>query len=427
VTSAHLHHDLHYWNLWRDIFGEVGEVSWVCCHDLGSHLLDHRGVRTRIGLRIPGETKYFGDAGRYSPGVARPEGLVDRHAQVRDALTPKPGEVWLVAAGFLGKIYCDDIRQRGGIALDIGSLADYWMGYVTRSYGLGRALHTNLTNTLVQGTGIAPPQDRARLLGPPGPVRSTRSGRYNIGLAEALELPRGRRSLLEVIGHPRCASGYMAGVFARHGVEIGHERLLRDGISSWMNVVRDAQVPYGDSASLGHDYVLTVIHARDPAQAIASIILENGVEASFDFRRQHILRETGDDIAAYPSAVARAVASYVGWYEIALRRPCARLIRVEEAEREVPRFLREEEAALSAWRSEPHVAPVRAASPSNLAFDEEEDEDDEALRLNTSVRKFSMPKPCLLPEHYASLDEDLTRRFRAVLVRLGYSSPLAAG
>ena len=42
------------------------------------------------------------------------------------------GEVFLVAAGFLGKIYCNIIKEQGGIALDIGSAADYWLNYNTR-------------------------------------------------------------------------------------------------------------------------------------------------------------------------------------------------------------------------------------------------------------------------------------------------------
>ena len=44
------------------------------------------------------------------------------------------GEVFLVGAGFLGKIYCQTIKNLGGIALDIGSAADYWMGYQTRPF-----------------------------------------------------------------------------------------------------------------------------------------------------------------------------------------------------------------------------------------------------------------------------------------------------
>ena len=46
---------------------------------------------------------------------------------------PHIGAVFLVAAGLPGKIYCNVIRQRGGIAIDIGSVADAWMGLQTRA------------------------------------------------------------------------------------------------------------------------------------------------------------------------------------------------------------------------------------------------------------------------------------------------------
>jgi hypothetical protein len=44
---------------------------------------------------------------------------------------PHQGAVYLVAAGILSKAYCTTIKERGGIAIDIGSTADIWMG--TRS------------------------------------------------------------------------------------------------------------------------------------------------------------------------------------------------------------------------------------------------------------------------------------------------------
>ena len=57
----------------------------------------------------------------------------DAHRRILGALDPpRPGAVYLVAAGLLGKIYCGRIRELGGIALDVGSIADAWMGYNTR-------------------------------------------------------------------------------------------------------------------------------------------------------------------------------------------------------------------------------------------------------------------------------------------------------
>jgi len=44
------------------------------------------------------------------------------------------GKIFLVGAGGLGKIYCLWIKQRGGIAMDIGALFDAWAGLYTRPY-----------------------------------------------------------------------------------------------------------------------------------------------------------------------------------------------------------------------------------------------------------------------------------------------------
>lgn len=58
---------------------------------------------------------------------------------------PRPGAVFLVAGGLLGKIYCDRIKQLGGIAFDIGAVVDAWMGHNTR----GIVLNLSMRNRLV--------------------------------------------------------------------------------------------------------------------------------------------------------------------------------------------------------------------------------------------------------------------------------------
>jgi hypothetical protein len=78
---------------------------------------------------VPGETRL--------PEVAQVRGAMphfpDRYRQIMtDLRVPRPGAVYLVAAGLLGKIYCQRIRQLGGIAIDVGSVADAWMGFGTR-------------------------------------------------------------------------------------------------------------------------------------------------------------------------------------------------------------------------------------------------------------------------------------------------------
>jgi hypothetical protein len=41
---------------------------------------------------------------------------------------PFRGALFLVAAGHLGKYYCSEIKRRGGIGIDIGSVMDGWLG-----------------------------------------------------------------------------------------------------------------------------------------------------------------------------------------------------------------------------------------------------------------------------------------------------------
>ena len=43
-----------------------------------------------------------------------------------------PEGLFLVAGGVFGKIYCHEIKKAGGVALDMGSVADQWVGLQTR-------------------------------------------------------------------------------------------------------------------------------------------------------------------------------------------------------------------------------------------------------------------------------------------------------
>ena len=97
--------------------------------DLADRLRRHLNIGAVAPYDLPGETRLSGvaealDRDPHFPGVFE---------QVLDRLSvPRPGAVFLVAGGLLGKIYCDRIRELGGIALDIGALADAWVGKNTR-------------------------------------------------------------------------------------------------------------------------------------------------------------------------------------------------------------------------------------------------------------------------------------------------------
>lgn len=417
-TSMHYPNDFHKWNIWPELLGSASSVSYISCHDLRLYLRETFGLKVDHAVVIPGEKQYsalFSDGGAE---VLRSDTLLDRHQTVCDEIQPAPGGVYLVAAGFLGKIYCDLVRERGGVAIDIGSLADYWMGFSTRRYRLEQLTRAALPNLLIKNHPLRGVEHKERILGVPAVVRSSGDCRYNIGDAIDEAFVRNamrEKRLLRVIGHPRCASAYMATIFMEQGVEIGHEKLLADGISSWMCAADDLRVPFGDAASYEIDFAHTVSHVRDPRDALPSILLENGIPMSFNFRRLHLLRAFDVDLARFGTAIERAVASLVYWYEMIERRQPARFFRVETAGDEIAEFVRTlgRDRPISALRSNeasPHGSGRLKGTP-------------ESLRVNNSLRKFGRPTQAIASELFASLDPYLKDALAGYCDRYVYPYP----
>jgi hypothetical protein len=44
------------------------------------------------------------------------------------------GRMVIVGAGYAGKVIVHEAKKRGAVALDLGSVLDYWIGASTRSY-----------------------------------------------------------------------------------------------------------------------------------------------------------------------------------------------------------------------------------------------------------------------------------------------------
>lgn len=88
---------------------------------------------------------------------------------------------------------------------------------------------------------------------------------------------------LLIIGHPRSGTGYMSRLMSSFGLNVGHEKLKKNGISSWMLAV-DEVPPYGDGtkfSDVAFDKIIRVV--RHPILVISSSI-ETETKESFDFR-----------------------------------------------------------------------------------------------------------------------------------------------
>jgi hypothetical protein len=130
-TSANIHHDLELWGLYDLIFSYLNTCSIISCHaELSAYVKNRFGVHVRELYRIPPAYRFSETFNQEAiDEVHYPEIF---HQTLEKLEVDQPGEVFLVSAGFLGKIYCARIKELGGIALDIGSRADYWLDYETR-------------------------------------------------------------------------------------------------------------------------------------------------------------------------------------------------------------------------------------------------------------------------------------------------------
>ncbi|WP_237481368.1 putative capsular polysaccharide synthesis family protein [Lichenibacterium dinghuense] len=97
---------------------------------LAQALARRAGIGRVIEHVVPGEQRLPSATGA---GPATPH-FPTAYERLMDTLSvPRPGCVFLVAAGLLGKVYCARIKALGGIAVDIGALADAWLGFDTRN------------------------------------------------------------------------------------------------------------------------------------------------------------------------------------------------------------------------------------------------------------------------------------------------------
>ena len=124
------------------ILGGLDFLGVVSPHTgLAERLAGRLGIAEVASYVIPAESRLgrpgdAADRGTHFPAV------YDRI--MADMEVPREGAVFLVAGGLLGKVYCDRIKQLGGIALDVGSVVDAWMGINTRGIVLDRSMQHRL-------------------------------------------------------------------------------------------------------------------------------------------------------------------------------------------------------------------------------------------------------------------------------------------
>lgn len=109
--------------MFRDISQLAQRVHIVGPWDLTGELGGALGRDDLHHVEVPGHATWRGSGGQGQFPV-----LYKYVENKIIALGDLKGQLFFVGAGILGKYYCDLIKRRGGVALDIGSVFDSWAG-----------------------------------------------------------------------------------------------------------------------------------------------------------------------------------------------------------------------------------------------------------------------------------------------------------
>jgi len=128
LCSANIHRDLQLSGYLDLLLRGRRRLGIISCRPLQALIAEKFEIPDVFQILIPEEvarSKNFSGTSHYP----------DRFTQIQDEIKiPVPGTIFLVAGGVLAKIYCAWIKEKGGIAIDIGSIVDGWVGLATRSY-----------------------------------------------------------------------------------------------------------------------------------------------------------------------------------------------------------------------------------------------------------------------------------------------------
>jgi len=140
ISGLTVHYDLLFSGALDRILRRCDKIGLICCHpELPDALLKKYGFKQVDFYKIPGEkihSEILGPAATH--GSHWPERYLDLCHELETSNVE--GELFLVAAGLLGKIYASILKRRGAIVIDVGAVADIWAGKTnTRTFPLNAA------------------------------------------------------------------------------------------------------------------------------------------------------------------------------------------------------------------------------------------------------------------------------------------------
>lgn len=131
------------------------------------------------------------------------------------------------------------------------------------------------------------------------------------------------------LGNPKTGTTYTANILLENGINVGHEKMMDDGMVSWLACTEDDNVFIGDGAGkITPDKYRVFLVARNPYDTIKSIIRENEKLQSFEYRARRIEKKYGVNIRC-GGPTMMAVSSMWYWYQMCLEHNPEFIFRVE--------------------------------------------------------------------------------------------------
>lgn len=128
LVNWHVHKSL--LDMTESLVTQAPIVSAISCYpEILPTICQRFSATAGLSLQIPPQASNIGG----TPGETH---YPDVFNSLRNKIQSSDlsGHLFLVGAGLLGKVYCELVRQSGGMAIDVGSMMDVWVGKGVRPY-----------------------------------------------------------------------------------------------------------------------------------------------------------------------------------------------------------------------------------------------------------------------------------------------------
>lgn len=132
MTSVDFHNDWLAAGYFDKLLEGLDTLCYISCRNLDDRFRERFGIKNIHSFIIAPEMKF-------TPGYAGEKHYPDQYQKIKESMRtiPIPGNLCLVGAGVVGKVYNTWFKEAGGISLDIGNVFDAWAGLVTRGRDRG--------------------------------------------------------------------------------------------------------------------------------------------------------------------------------------------------------------------------------------------------------------------------------------------------